>query len=188
MTEAEWVDVFSALMTGADLSYPDRSHQVVWNLLRNLEFPISMEQFAGYRDLYSYQFSVTTGTALVNTIDAAQWFNFFSGQTTPAINDALVGSVPEALQTGQYSFSYLYQKLSNSGIATIDIVHTDGTTVSVATVDEYAAATARNQVATGLFTLPKTGNWNLRKRMLSKNASSTGYNSRFTRLQIGRAN
>ena len=42
MSLNEFTSVLSALMTGADLSYPDESHQVVWNFLRNLECPVSI--------------------------------------------------------------------------------------------------------------------------------------------------
>jgi hypothetical protein len=42
MNENEFTAVLSALMTGADLSYPDDAHAVVWYFLRQLECPVSL--------------------------------------------------------------------------------------------------------------------------------------------------
>lgn len=42
MNLIESVKLLSALMTGADLSYPDESHEVVWSWLRQLECPVSL--------------------------------------------------------------------------------------------------------------------------------------------------
>jgi len=42
MNEQEFTEVFSALLTGADLTYPEKSHDVTWHLLRQLECPVSI--------------------------------------------------------------------------------------------------------------------------------------------------
>lgn len=42
MNLTEFTKVFSALMTGADLSYPEQAHEVVWLFLKNLECPVSI--------------------------------------------------------------------------------------------------------------------------------------------------
>lgn len=42
MSLNEFTSILSALMTGADLSYPDESHEVVWRFLRQVECPVSI--------------------------------------------------------------------------------------------------------------------------------------------------
>ena len=42
MSQNEFTAMLSALMTGADLSYPEKSHEVVWALLRQVECPVSI--------------------------------------------------------------------------------------------------------------------------------------------------
>ena len=42
MSQNEFTSILSALMTGADLSYPENSHEVVWRLLRQVECPVSI--------------------------------------------------------------------------------------------------------------------------------------------------
>lgn len=38
----EFTKILSALLTGADLSYPEQSHEVVWSFLRQVECPVSL--------------------------------------------------------------------------------------------------------------------------------------------------
>lgn len=42
LSQNEFTAILSALMTGADLSYPDNAHEVVWYFLRQLECPVSL--------------------------------------------------------------------------------------------------------------------------------------------------
>lgn len=42
LSQNEFTSILSALMTGADLSYPENSHEVVWRLLRQVECPVSI--------------------------------------------------------------------------------------------------------------------------------------------------
>lgn len=42
MSGLEFRQILSALMTGADLSYPENNHEIVWILLRQVECPVSI--------------------------------------------------------------------------------------------------------------------------------------------------
>lgn len=42
MSLNEFTSILSALMTGADLSYPEDSHEIVWRFLRQVECPVSI--------------------------------------------------------------------------------------------------------------------------------------------------
>lgn len=184
MTESEWVDVFSALMTGADLSYPDRSHQVVWNLLRNLEFPISMKSYAGFVIMPAYAWQLGAGGAYTTVAATTVWLNVIGQQATPAINNWITTEY-YALQAGDYRWRYIYNKSNSSGKASLLARRTLGTTVSLGPdIDQYAAVASVNNVATGTFTLTTSENFNFEKHIDSKNASSSGYNSQFAVLEV----
>jgi len=186
MTQAEWVDVFSALMTGADLSYPDRSHQVVWNLLRNLEFPISMEQYGTFGQFFGHSWVKQVGAALALTVDAAQMHNFVYSQGAGATGD-YINTDPIMLAKGSYLFRYVYVKNPGFGISKIGAFDGAGHTVAIASVDQYnAAVTLRNQVAFGFFNLPNAGAWSFDKLINTKNAASVGFGAQFTLLEIAR--
>lgn len=186
MTESEWIDVFSALMTGADLSYPDRAHQVVWNLLRNLEFPISMEQYGTFADFWGLSWTKQVGAALVMTIDATQQFNNIWGQGIGASGD-YINTDPVMLAKGSYIYRYLHVKNPSYGIAKIGAFDGAGHTVAIASVDQYNAGTVKNSLAFGFFTLPNAGAWSFDKLVNTRNAANTtGWGSQFTLLQVQR--
>lgn len=42
LTETEWVKLFSCIMTGADIEYPEQSHEIMWSWLRQVECPIDI--------------------------------------------------------------------------------------------------------------------------------------------------
>lgn len=184
-SQEEWLEVFSALMTGADLSYPDKAHEVVWHLLRQVEYPTVIEQQGTYFDTFVQNWQAQSGNAIAIVFDALQYFGFRGGQSAAANLDSCLTDYI-VLSPGDYTSAYLYMKNSNQGVAFITAVHSDGTVVSVDTIDQYAAAATRNQQSGSSFTLPKGGRWRFRKRVNGKNASSSSYASDFTRFTVTR--
>lgn len=183
-TLEEWTKVLSALYTGADLSYPDEAHEVVWSLVKQVEYPNVIPN-GTFFDSFVQDWSQQSGNAILVTLDAAQWFGFRGLQSPPADLDSLLTDFV-VLSAGDYKSRYLYMKNSNEGVAFITAVHSDGTVISVDTVDQYAAATTRNQISSASFTLTKSGSWRFRKRVNGKNASSSGFSSNFTRFTVQR--
>ena len=185
-TLEEWTELLSALYTGADLSYPDRAHEVVWHLVKQVEFPLPIPQYAGSRDIYAYECDDSTGNNFTVAVDTAQFHNLVGSQSPPAINDAIISSTPVYLAAGDYACSYLYQTSPLAGISTLEMFDGSGNVASIGTVDQYNASLLRNRFYAGSFQITVPGNYRFRKRVASKNASSTNYNSLWTRFSLWR--
>jgi hypothetical protein len=83
------------------------------------------------------------------------------------------------LTVGTYKITMIYQIGSDSPI--VELLF--GTT-SIGTIDEYSAPTAFNQSVTFTFTVTTPTTADLRFRVNGKNASSSNYYARFSRLQL----
>lgn len=44
LSEQQFIQIFSALMTGADLTYPEMAHQVVWDFVKGINCPMDLCQ------------------------------------------------------------------------------------------------------------------------------------------------
>ena len=101
-------------------------------------------------------------------------------QSSGAQNDEIVYSLP--MDAGTWDLSLVYSKGTAFGIATIQV---DG--VTVATVDQYAAAPAYGVVSTTTgITVATTGDHDIRIVMASKNASASAYYGDATSLILRR--
>lgn len=112
--------------------------------------------------------SATVGTWAV-TFDGSDVLGGSFFNSSAAQNDSVAYKV--LLTQGTWTVKLLYNKNTNSGIATISLG-----SVSVGTLDCWAAAINRNNVQT--FTgiaIPSTGIYALTYLMATKNASATAF-------------
>ena len=186
ISQDEFTAILSALMTGADLSYPEMSHEVVWSFLRNLEYPPVAEQYGTMLDIWFHQWQASVGGAVTISAIGTQWFGYVVSQATPANGDILT-TIDYTLAPGRYEYMYVYSTLSTSGIVNLRAHHIDGTIVTInAGIDQYTNPGLVNQRAQGSFTLTQPGNWAIERRISGKNASSSGFGANSTLLSIWR--
>lgn len=185
-TLEQWTDVISALYTGADLSYPDRAHEVIWHLLKQVEYPNMPVRRGSYALIPGYGWTATFGAALTVATSTGQYLNVLAQQTPPVQLDTVVSEY-YALEAGRYRWRYIYNRSPSGGLASFLARRELGTTALFdIPVDQYNAVTQLNRIATGTFVLDTSENWSFEKTIASKNPSSTGYQSQFVALEIWR--
>lgn len=129
--------------------------------------------------------TVLTGNAAPPVIVASQILNFACFQNTPA-------SGTDELRTFRYMAAGVWDyritgfKTNVSGRHNFQIVEGDGTILSVATLDYYAAATTLNAVFTGTFTMVSSGKTQIYFGADGKNASSGGFRRDMTLIELWR--
>lgn len=127
---------------------------------------------------------VILGNAISKDIRTDQIFYHVGAQTTAAINNTWSQSMH--LHRGTYALKMLYEKTVNSGILTLSL-NSATAAVPVATQDLYNATTLANQqlAVTGII-VAQDALWFLTGEMLSKNASSGGYQAWLTCIDFYR--
>jgi len=175
LTDTEWLQVFSSLMAGADLLYPDTAHEVVWALLKNVEFPLPElgYGFSSRVDLWSRDAIIGSGGAMAFTNVTTAWYNGYWHQNPGGINSR--HDFFTYLTDGTWQGRIDYRKTANSGIATITARPDTGSNVAVAAVDFYNATTQENQFSQFGFTIPVPGRYIISVEPLTKNPSSSAY-------------
>jgi len=157
-TEEQWTRVFSALMTGADLSYPEISHEVVWDLLQFVEYPVAIIQpgMVSTFDIWARLMSNNGGT-WVSTDTTFMYFSHVIVSPTPnnVANRQLFTSV--YFTPGDYEATILYAKSTVGGISTLtQTVAGSGIVDTIITVDQNGLFNAEF-LATGTFTIDEEG-------------------------------
>lgn len=156
-TQEQWERVFSALMTGADLSYPEQSHQVVWDLLQFIEYPIDFESPPPMLqiDLFSANATPLAGIGTL-TYNASTTLPF--GYAIATQNITLYGmEQPVWLRAGEYDYIGWASLSTNGGNTGVAI--TDGVSV----IDTIIASVSQNGAFgtrvkhTGSFTITDDG-------------------------------
>jgi len=186
LTEAEWVKLFSAVMTGADLSYPDESHEVVWSLLRNLEYPVPNIGFGfdSEVNLWGYEAVVVAGVATSNVVSTANIHNVLTIQTPPAINNKVRWT--RFLAAGAWSYSYLYVRRSDGGIIDIYATPDTGGTVTILNNFDTRGVFANNMFQRGTFNLTKSEEYTIEIEVVATSLPPSAYANQFTLLQMWR--
>lgn len=175
MTGDEFTEVLSALMTGADLSYPEKSHQVVWNFLKSVEYPVPMiSQSLVSRADFTARFSSVNGGTFTRA--AASFMTIpYVWQTDTTANRRIIE--PIYLTAGLYDYDGLYAKASNAGISRVDIRNEAGDVVVAITagIDQYGSFNAEF-AAGGAFEITTPGYYRLVvANEGTKNTNSSGY-------------
>lgn len=120
--------------------------------------------------------NITSGNALVPTVDVSQPFNLYDIQNAPANGDTFTHSF--FVQAGTYTFNVLGETRSDQGI--IDW-YLDGTLI-VSGQDWYTAGTSYNvHKAVAGIVIPVAGKHVLKGSINGKNAGSSNYFVRLTK-------
>jgi hypothetical protein len=184
-TEQQITRLLSALMTGADLSYPTESHQTVWDFLKFVEYPMSIENYApGNIDLWTRYATVSAG-ALTTFLTALQPFGYFM-QTDATANRSMISRA--YFPAGNYNYTGLYAKTNDAGIHDLALFNDAGTHVYQITtnIDQYGATSA-NFALTATFNVANAGYHTLRVRNQGyKNVLSSGYKINWTSHHVER--
>lgn len=156
-TEEQWNRVFSALITGADLSYPEQSHQVVWDLLKYVEYPLPIAYPGDMAELtvFANNFNVVSGNPLTLSIQTGQIHNFVYFQNTPANGQGV--QFHRVLSPGVWDYKITHIKNSVSGNVNLVIREADNNIVENVNLAFYNAVFSVNQFFTGSFTVSVDG-------------------------------
>lgn len=185
LTGNEFNKILSCLMTGADLAYPDQSHEIVWSFLRQIEYPVAIKN---YPDSCLWALTGTPdGTTWTYNLSNSVPFNHYmiSATSSPPAGGVKVRSQCY-LSAGNYSYFGYYVTTVNNGIINIRLTNVSGSTVYstiVSNLDTYGLL-GRGFVQT-TFTVADTGLYAIElQNTNSKNASSGGYAFAWTMHQI----
>jgi len=162
-TEQEFTEVFSALLTGADLTYPEKSHAVVWNLLKQVEYPLPFESPPSMLDLTAYTFNgvVSAGTFTYSAVAALPFgFTMFSDTTAGRQIRNTVW-----LRAGEYSYTGGHTLGTTEGEYFLEVYDASNTNLidTIASGNQYGTFGTRVLV-TGVFTIPSDGFYVIRVR------------------------
>jgi len=187
LDQDEFTRLFTAILTGADLSYPEQAHEVVWSFLKNVEFPLPAIGF-GYQSetlMIPQDMEVVSGAALAFAAVTANYFNIQGLQTPAALNDAIF--TPRYLVAGNYRIHHYYSRNAASGNLTTTLIpQTSGDPVdALSNIDMHGTALA-NQLAANDFVLDHDDYYHVYHQILSKHASSTGYLHSWSHTHIWR--
>jgi hypothetical protein len=119
---------------------------------------------------------VTGGAALATTNDTSCYYAWYVSQGAGAILNSWNNGF--VCQAGTYTFNALVVKDTSHGILTAQI----DSSVTLGTVDLYAASTQRNQVVTIGSCVLTEGYHKFIGITVSKNASSSGYKLAITKM------
>lgn len=175
LTGNEFNKILSCLMTGADLAYPDQSHEIVWSFLKQIEYPKPMiSQCLVSRADFTARFSSVNGGTLTRT--SASWMTIpYVWLTDTTANRQIIE--PLYLTPGLYDYDGLYAKTVSSGIVRIDIRDQANNVVAaiVSGIDQYGSFNAEYTVG-GSFEITEAGYYRLTvTNEGTKNALSAGY-------------
>lgn len=123
------------------------------------------------------EFTVVTGTPIINAISNLQPYCVFMFQGTAALNDET--TIRFNLEPGNYTLHVL--GITNSAYA-ISTVSIDG--VTQGTIDWYTASVVYNVIKTLAVTVSSSGVHSLNFKAASKNAASSNFNQIFTKVWI----
>jgi len=184
-TQETWEEVFSALMTGADLSYPANAHQVVWNLLKHIEYPMPALSPAGYDSnlsLFARYATLNAGTYNYVAQNSTHPFGHSMTGTSQGVGQRI--SWTGFLAAGTYKCNVLYVRSSNAPkmcVRFLDVaVEHD---ISSTDIDMYGSF-ALNQVQGVSVVLPVSARWHIEIVTTGKNASSSDYIFQLTHLVL----
>lgn len=161
-TPDEWVKVFSALMTGADLSYPEQAHEVVWSLLKFVEYPMSIEQpgMVSAFDIWA-RLMASNGAAWTSTDTTFMFFSHCMMSPLPHNVTNRTLSKIVYFTPGDYEATILYPKTTSSGISDLTIsIPGSGIVDTIISVDQNGLFNAEF-IASGEFTITEAAYYNL---------------------------
>lgn len=183
--EDDWREVFSALMAGADLLYPEKAHEVVWHLLKQVEYPVPNIGFGfdSEVNLWGHEAVVAQGNPLTVTASGTQIHNVFVAQSPAALNNKLRWT--RFLAAGDWAYSYQYRRVVTNGVIDIYATPASGGTVVVANDIDLRGATLDNQFLRGTFALTKSEEYTIEVEVVATTLAPN-YNNTFTLLQMWR--
>lgn len=159
-TQEQWNAIFSALMTGADLSYPEQSHQVVWDLLKFVEYPL---EIAGVNMLQIDLFTVSADRlAGVGTLTYNPSASLPFGYSVSTANTTLHGMTqPVWLAAGDYAYTGWASLTTTGGNTGVAITDAGGVVATIIASVSQAGAFGTRVKHTGTFTIAASGLYNM---------------------------
>lgn len=173
--QTEWNEVFSALMNGADLTYPEKSHEVVWHLLRQVEYPMTLPPPAGYDSALSLwtRFARTNFTLTLQANVNQPFGHYHQQPSLGLINQYYAWDVH--MTAGQWNVEVLWTRQANSGIVSILTVDDVTGIETVHATFDANGSFALNQIAATSFYLPESRPQTFTLQVKSKAGVSGGY-------------
>lgn len=170
-TEQQWERIFSALMNGADLTYPEEAHQVVWDLLKYVEYPVAIEQpgMVSAFDIWARLMS-NNGGVWVSTDTTFMYFSHC--MLSPAPNTTVGRQLFSDIYftSGDYEATVLYPKTTVGGVSALtETVVGSGIVNTILTVDQNGLFNAEF-MASGNFNIPSPG---IRRIVFGNNGTTT---------------
>jgi len=185
-TQETWNEVFSALLTGADLTYPEKAHEVVWNLLKHVEYPMSALPPAGFDSNFTLhtRFAGNNGFTVALGDWGAHPFAYAYGAVTPEIGQLYDWN--GFFTPGQWVCQPVYIGTTGSAICEVSWRIPDGDITVIGSFDMYRTFTQVNQMSTLMFEIDYPYRVVVRAKALGKHASSSGYQMNLTCLNFAR--
>lgn len=129
------------------------------------DYPTNFDHFYGYA---ARAYNGTQDKSFSYTVSSTSEFGRYASISSPAQND--IYEISFLLKAGSYSVTLLYDKGTTRGIAT---VYFDDAIIG--TIDAYASSTAAVNRSSFSVSVASSGVHTIKLKMLTKNASSTGY-------------
>ena len=183
-TQEEFTEVLSALMTGADLSYPEKSHEVVWHLLKQVEYPTMLLPPAGndsHIDLWA-QLANKPGYTSLYQGTTVQAFGHYYIQQTPAIFQQYVWTAN--LTPGNWQATVLFFRTTNQG--TMRLYWTVPLSGVVNNIGDFnlSGSTLANATLTATFTMTTSALVQIVGISIAPTSPSTGYAMPLTLIRL----
>lgn len=149
----------------------------------NEEIPVPVLGATSELNLWVHEASVISGNALAVSALTTQFHNVIGLQNAPTINSKVRWT--RFLSAGDWSFSYLYRRLTNGGVIDIYVTPDGGSTVTILNNHDTRGTTLDNQFVRGTFTLPVSGLCQIEIEVVATSLGSN-YGNTFTLLQLWR--
>lgn len=163
LDEGQFTRVFSALLAGADLVYPEQSHQVVWDLLKFIEYPtenpVVTMQTSFLLDARHIKRGINDAgnqPTIVNNVNA--YGNFYVHQNPAAINDQMHYKL--FLASGGYYIRHTWHRNTSCGILTAALLRlSDSTVIPITGLTglDMRGSLVWNNITEGTFTIDEPG-------------------------------
>jgi len=186
-TQEQFTAVLSALMTGADLSYPDEAHEVVWSLLKQVELPSMLIPPAGNDsrvDLWA-RFAATNGWTMFYNGITNQPFGYYINQVTPGNGNQYIWDV--WMTPGTWNADVLWVR--NANCANGQLIWTvvgSGVTNVIGSFNMHGTL-AYNQLNSYSFSMPETGKIRIIFQANGNTSPSTNYYMLLTAVHLWRS-
>lgn len=123
------------------------------------------------------------GSALNRGVLSTQMYNMVVQPTTPALNWKVRWD--RYLAAGQYSYSFLYNRIPTNGVIDVYATPDSGGTVTIINDADLRGTSLPNQFIRGTFTLTKSELYHIELEVVAT-TSGSNFNAAFTMLQLWR--